>query len=134
MIMITRTASCRCITSSAAARNIRPSCSTARENSSIPTTTAKFIKATSRGLRIPAGAISTAAQAFDATPGGGGRPLMRFGVAVLAGFGGLILGTAVSVGVIWFAGRLATSLFAIAAIFLAFPAVGFALGFEMVWL
>jgi hypothetical protein len=59
---------------------------------------------------------------------------MRFAGALLAGFGGLIAGTAVSVGVMWFAGRLATSLFAIAAIFLAFPAVGFALGFEMVWL
>jgi hypothetical protein len=60
--------------------------------------------------------------------------LTRFVAALAAGIAGLIVGTLVSLGVFWVAGRVLTSLFAIAALLLAFPAAGFALAFQLVWL
>jgi hypothetical protein len=61
-------------------------------------------------------------------------PTMRFFLALFAGIGGFVVGVLLSIGTLLFAGRLAGSLYALAAIFLAFPTVGFALAFQYVWI
>jgi hypothetical protein len=60
--------------------------------------------------------------------------LKCFAAALASGVLGLAAGTLLSVVVLWFAGRAANSLYLIAILLTSFPSLGFAFGFELVWL